>query len=190
MFNSVSWQEFSSAVSVIAGCYYVIASLLLYSQEIINIFTQKDSKQIVAEVRDDQNNSNESIDLMGEIKYESQVNVPHEIIVESEEVITQSLTIAEEPITLVSVTLPEVALVNSLAELTQEIKLLVATLPGTSKEDIVLLFQHFLSRYPQLVQTSYCEAINLVISNSINEGCSIHFDTNEIKSWWPKLENV
>ena len=86
MFNTISWQEFLSAITVVAGGYYIVTALLVYGSEIKNIFKQKESNLIAAEIVGDQNGSNESNDLMGGIKYESEVNVPHENIVESSEI--------------------------------------------------------------------------------------------------------
>ena len=38
MFNSISWQEFLSAVALIGGGYYAITALLLYGSEITTIY--------------------------------------------------------------------------------------------------------------------------------------------------------
>src|SRR5438045_3708029 len=99
MFNSISWQEFLSAITVIAGGYYIVTALLLYSSEITNIFNQKEPKQITPEINEDQNESNKIIDdLMGGIKFDRETNVPHENIVRSDEINAQPLREAEEPI--------------------------------------------------------------------------------------------
>jgi FtsZ-interacting cell division protein ZipA len=78
MFNSISWQEFLIIIAVAITGYYVITTLLLYSGEITRIFKQKESKQIDSDTHDDQSGSNETNDLMGKIKYETEVNVPRE----------------------------------------------------------------------------------------------------------------
>src|SRR5258707_9796041 len=108
MFNSISWQEFLSATIVIVGGYYSITALLLYSEEIKSIFKQKEQKNIEANASDDQNDSNESVDLMGSVKYETAVNVPHEKVVGSEEINAQPLKEAEDAIDEVIVNTPDV----------------------------------------------------------------------------------
>ena len=98
MFNSISWQEFLTAISLIVGGYYAISTLLLYGAEITSIFKQEKSKSTQPEVSEDQNDSNESNDLMGSVKYETGVNVPHENLIESSELNVQEAKEADEPI--------------------------------------------------------------------------------------------
>ena len=98
MFQSISWQEFLTAISLIVGGYYAITTLLLYGAEITSIFKQEKSKSIELKVSEDQNDSSESNDLMGKVKYETQVNVPHENEIESSELNVAQAKEADEPI--------------------------------------------------------------------------------------------
>lgn len=174
---------------MIAGGYYIVTALLLYSSEITTIFNQKKSKQIAPEINEDQNESNEIIsDLMGGIRFDHETNVPHENIVESEEINAQPLKEAEESIGQSPNTLPEALLMGTIADLLQGIKTLAVDISNIGKEESTLLFQHLLSRYPQLVQTPYEEAVNLFIYNSLKEQGTDHLELNEIKSWWPQAE--
>lgn len=188
MFNTISWQEFLSAISLIAGGYYVIAALLLYGGEITNILKQSQSKQIHSEVSEDQNDSNEVNDLMGEVKNER--DVPHEIMIGPEDISVLPNQEPEEPITQSITAQPEAVVVSAVAGLLQEVNTLVASFENSDKEEVKLLFQHLLSRYPQLLQTTYHEAITFSIANSLQEKSEMQFDLNEIKSWWPELVNT
>ena len=189
MFNSISWQDFLTTLAIAAGSYYVITALLLFSGEIKSIFAQRQSKAIVAEELEDQNDSNESNDLMGKVKYETLVNVPHEKVVEPEEIETQPPREAEEAIEA-KVLSPEALLVGSVADLLEEIKIILNELTTGNKDEIALLFQSLLSRYPQLIGTNYQEEINLFLLDALATHSAYGFELNEIKSWWKQNENA
>ncbi len=184
MFNSISWQEFLSIIGLIVGGYYAITTLLLYSEEIKSIFKQKELKSIETIASDDQNDSNESIDLMGTIKYETPVNVPHEKVVESDEINTQPLKEIEEPIDQVTAISPDVLITKSVAELLREIKTIVTELSQGSREEIASIYHSLLQRYPQLTGTNYQEEISLFINDSLSTNTTHSFTLDEIKSWW------
>jgi len=180
MFNTISWQEFLSTVTVIAGGYYIVTALLLYGSEIKNIFKQKEPKLIAAEISGDQNDSTESNDLMGRIKYEAEVNVPHESIVESDEINITQLNESEEPIQ------SRDPLIDSFKELQNEIEIIAEGLTPNNREGL-LLFEPLLLRYPQLLQTPYEEEIIRLVCKLIFEKLSEHSEPNEIKSWWTEV---
>jgi hypothetical protein len=184
MFNSISWQEFLSAISVIVVGYYSITTLLLYSEEIKSIFKQKQRKNIETDAGDDQNDSNESIDLMGSVKYETAVNVPHEKVVESEEINAQPLKEIEDVIDEVIVDTPDVLIARSVGELLREIKTVITELSEGSREEIASIYHSLLQRYSQLVGTNYQEEISLFINDSLTTNTSHSFTLDEIKSWW------
>ena len=121
---------------------------------------------------------------MGKINSETQVNVPHEILLESEEINVQPSGEAEEPIRQSATNSPETLLIGTIADLLEEIKTVIAGLPPNEKEETVLLFKALLSRYPQLILTRYQEAINFFIYNSLKEKATFDLKPNEIKSWW------
>ena len=184
MFNSISWQEFLSAISLIVGGYYAITTLLLYSEEIKSIFKQKQRKSIEADTSDDQNDLNESIDLMGSVKYETAVNVPHEKVVESEEINAQPLKEEEDAIDEVIVNTPDVLIAKSVAELLREVKTIITELSQGSREEIASIYHSLLQRYPQLTGTNYQEEISLFINDSLSTNTPHSFTLDEIKSWW------
>ena len=184
MFNSISWQEFLSTIGLIVGGYYAITTLLLYSEEIKTIFKQKERKSIETDASDDQNDSNESVDLMGTIKYETSVNVPHEKSVESEEINTQPLKEVEEPIDQVAAISQDVLITKSVAALLREIKTIVTELSQASREEITTIYRSLLQNYPHLIGTNYQEEISLFIKDALSTNATHSFTLDEIKSWW------
>ena len=190
MFESISWQQFLSAVVLIGGGYYVITTLLLYGSEITTIFKQKERKQSASEINDDQNDSNESIDLMGKIKYDTEVNVPHENLITTEEIQVQTTNEDEEVVVGSPSDQADALIIVTIADLLEEIKTLADVLKDSSKEEAVLFFKAILSCYPQLIGTNYQEALSLFIYDSCKEHCQFDLTPNEIKSWWTEEEGT
>jgi hypothetical protein len=184
MFNSISWQDFLIVIVVAISSYYIITSLLLYSGEITHIFKQKESKQIDSSTQDDQNSSNEPNDLMGKIKYETEVNVPRKKSVTSEELQFQSSNESEEVIVPVQSNQTDTLLIGTIADLLQEIKALTEVVSTSNKEESVSFFKSLLQRFSKLKGTHYEDAVNMFIYNSCKEQCSFDLQPNEIKSWW------
>jgi hypothetical protein len=181
MFNSISWQDFLIVIVIAISSYYIITSLLLYSGEITHIFKQKESKQIDSDAHDDQSGSNELNDLMGKIKCETEVNVPREKSVASEELQFQASNESEEIIVPVQSNQTDTLLIGTIADLLQEIKALTEVVSTSSKEESVSFFKSILQR---LKGTHYEDAVNIFIYNSCKEQCSFDLQPNEIKSWW------
>jgi hypothetical protein len=144
MFNSISWQDFLIVIVVAISSYYIITSLLLYSGEITHIFKQKESKQIDSTTQDDQNGSNEPNDLMGKIKYETEVNVPREKSITSEELQFQSSNESEEIIEPTQSNQSDTLIIGTIADLLQEIKALAEVVSTSSKEESVSFFKSIL----------------------------------------------
>jgi hypothetical protein len=165
MFQSISWQEFLTATSLIVGGYYAITTLLLYGAEITSIFKQKKSNSIDQEVSEDQNDSNESNDLMGKVKYETQVNVPHENVIESSELNVVQPKEAEEPI--ISIDPREAMMAGFALVLQEEIGTLVSEFSSSTEGEIILVFKSLLSVYPQLVRTPFKDSLRLLICDSL-----------------------
>jgi hypothetical protein len=188
MFNSISWQDFLIVIVIAISSYYIITSLLLYSGEITRIFKQKESKQIDSDTHD-QSGSNETNDLMGKIKYETEVNVPREKSVTSEELQFQSSNESEEVIVPVQSNQTDTLLIGTIADLLQEIKALAEVVSTSSKEESVSFFKSVLQRFSKLKGTHYEDAVNVFIYNSCKEQCSFDLQPNEIKSWWITQES-
>jgi hypothetical protein len=183
MFNSISWQEFISAVTLLVLAYYVIAALVLYHNEIGNIFNQRRVKYIDEGVNDEQSDSNESNSLMGGIKYESltQVNVSREQISATEEINFAPLAEADEPI---DATLNN-AINRFVSTLLTEIESLLEVIAKENKIETATFFKALLYNYPQLVATDYQDEISQHIYDGLKQTCEFHLELNEVKSWWP-----
>ena len=185
MFNSISWQEFLTAISLIVGGYYAITTLLLYGAEITSIFKQRQPNSIDQDVSEDQNDSNESNDLMGKVKYETQVNVPHENVIESSELNVAQDKEAEEAI--ISIDPREAMMAGFATVLQEEIATLVTEFSSSTEGEIILVFKSLLSVYPQLVRTPHKDSLSLLICNSLKANSAFHPELNEINSWWPQV---
>jgi len=187
MLQSISWQEFFTVISLIVGTYYVISTLLLYDREITSIFNQKKSNATEGSVTVDQSDSNESNDLMGKVKYMTTVNVPHENIVDAEDVEVKEVVKpneVEEPITISTADSPEKTLANAVAELLKQAKSLIKDFPPQDKEEALLVFRPLFSKFPQLIESSFQDEINIFIQNGLACNPDLQFDEDEIKSWW------
>src|SRR5258706_13238433 len=187
MLQSISWQDFFTAVSLIVGTYYVISVLLLYGGEITSIFNQKKSNATKESVTVDQSDSNESNDLMGKVKYMTTVNVPHEKSVDAEDVEVKEVVTpneVEEPITISPADSPEKTLANAVAELLKQAKSLIKDFPPQDKEEALLAFKPLFSKFPQLIESSFQDEINIFIQNGLAGNPDLQFDKDEIKSWW------
>jgi hypothetical protein len=183
MFNSISWQDFLSAIALVVAGYYIIATLLLYSNEIKNIFNQNTSKFIDEDVSDDQSDSNESNSLMGSIKYESltQVNVSREQITATEDISFAPLAEADEPI---DATLNN-AINRFVSTLLTEIESLLEVIAKENKVETATFFTALLYNYPQLVATDHQDEISQHIYAALKQTCEFHLELNEVKAWWP-----
>lgn len=184
MLDSISWQEFFTTVALIAGGYYVITFLLLYSDEITKIFTQKRSNHSTAELKSNQLYSNELNDLMGGVRYENreQQSVPREDVASTEELHFVSDENDEEVIH--SVDLVEERHENEFKKLVEEISSLIEIVSQGSKEESIPLFKTLLANYLQLIGTAYQEKASQHILHACNETCQFHFEISEINSWW------
>jgi len=192
MFESISWQEFISTIALLIGGYYVISALLLYSSEITNIFKQKKPNLTNANVRENQTDSNESIELMGSVKYggRQSENVPREEKSETESLSVVTAQEPEEPITVAATSEAEEAVLKSVSTLLEEINTLTEVVAVGSKDECAELFRTLLSNYPDLFYTTHEPEITAFIYNSCKEHCEFQIELNEVKTWWPQQENT
>ncbi len=183
MFNSISWEGYFSAIALVVGGYYAIATILFYSNEIKNTFNQRARKNSNEDVSENQSDSNESNSLMGGIKYESltQGNVSREQILATEEMSFAPLAEAEEPI---DGTLNN-AINRLVSTLLTEIESLLEVIAWDNKKEAATFFQTLLNNYPQLVATDFQDEISLHIYDALKNGSEFQIELNEVKSWWP-----
>lgn len=122
---------------------------------------------------------------MGRARYEPESN--RELLRE-ERTEAETLAIApdqEEDEVIDFISPEEDNLRSATQHLIDEVRELVQVISGSSKEECVPLFQTLLSRAPQLVATSYQEAVNLGIYHSLKEQDLFQVELQEINSWWP-----
>ncbi len=184
MFESISWQEYLSVISLLIGGYYLVTTLLLFSSEITNIFKQKQFGTSVGETIQYQSESNGTDDLMGKVRYESQElqNVPREEKVEVEQLAFTANEVEEEPIEVFDEL--EDSRKKSKQNIEEEVDALTQIVSGNSKEEVVSLLQSLLSRYAQLIGTPYQKEINQIIYNSFTAQSEFQIELSEINSWW------
>lgn len=192
MLESISWQEFISTIALLIGGYYVITVLLLYSKEITNIFKQKKLNLTNTNVGENQTGSNESIELMGSVRYASSQteNVPREEKVETESLSVVAAQEPEDPITEAVTSEADEALLKSVSTLLEEINTLTEVVAVGSKEECAELFRTLLSNYADLSQSGHEPEITAFIYNSCKEHCEFQIELNEVKSWWPHAGNT
>jgi hypothetical protein len=197
MLQSISWQEFFTAVSLILGTYYAISTLLLYSGEITSIFKQRKPTTIGESSSTNQNESKDSNDLMGKVKYMTTVNVPHEKSVDAEDVTVSNsdevnlkpLDDIDESITISVPDSPEATLAKAVSELLKQAKSLLAEFPPHDKDEALLAFNPLFSKFPQLIGTTFQEEVSELIHGTLSQNANIQIDLKDIKSWWTDEES-
>lgn len=190
MFESISWQEFISTITLLIGGYYLVTVLLLYGSEIGNFFKQKTLTPSGTETKSRQNDSNEADGLMGSVRYESRAaqTDPREDTANAEDIHVALTQEEEEAIAVVD--LAEEQLKNLVASIQLEISSLVQVIPQRSKEESVVLFRTLLSNYPQLIGTAHQQQVSQMIYDSCKETTPHHFEPGEINSWWTEPEGT
>lgn len=189
MFESISWQQFISTTTLLIGGYYAITVLLLYSSEISNIFKQRKANLTSAKVREHQSDSNESIELMGSVRFAASQseNVPREDKVETESLSVVATREPEEPMAVAPSETEEV-LLKSISILLEEINTLKEVVAMGSKEECAELFRTLLSNYSDLSQSAHEPEITAFIHNACIAQGQFQIELSEVKSWWPNLE--
>lgn len=189
MFESISWQEYLSAISLLIVGYYLVTVLLLFSSEITNIFKQRQFDTTAGETIQYQSESNGTDDLIGKVRYETpeQQNVPREEKVGVEQLAFSTNEVAEEAIQVFDEL--EDSRKKSIQNIKEEVDALTQIVSGNNKEEVVSLFQSLLSRYAEFIGTPYQKEINQIICNSFEVQSEFQIELSEINSWWPLVMN-
>ena len=187
MFESISWQEYLSAITLLIVGYYLVTTLLLFSSEIANIFKQRQFGTSAGETIQYQSESNDTDDLMGKVRYEThdQQNVPREEKIEVDQLAFSANEVAEESIQVFDEL--EDSRRKSIQNITEEVDALTQIVSGNNKEEVVFLFQSLLSRYAQFIGTPYQKKINQIIYNSFKVQSEFQIELSEMNSWWPHV---
>jgi hypothetical protein len=194
MFNSFSWYEFISAAALVAGGYYVISALLLYSPEIVYFvkYGKRSGNGNTASTTVPVNQPEP--DLVGPVQLsDSEKQDTYKSKITTDEMrfppgpdmdeVEEGTEEAEEHHN-------EALLVGTIADLLQEAKALIQVIAecNGSKADSAPMFHALLARYPQLLGTQYQDAINLFIASACKEQCSFEAHPHEVRSWWTRQQ--
>lgn len=190
MFNSISWQEFFHAITLLIGGYYVIATLLLYGSELTNLFNQKNRNFTKSDAQEVQTASNSPDNLMGAVRYENprELNVPREEQVSSEDIVATPSEEPEEPIQVAQDSSPEEILALAIEEVKAGIRAIVTSDPVCGKADFITLLRALLSHYPQLGESIHRVEIHGYVIKSCYEHFEFELQPNEILSLWSPEE--
>ena len=191
MFNSITWEIFFVAILVIAIVYYVITALLLFYGELISLVKSRSGSSPISPLRETE--KIESPDnLMGgigpvEVSIEpriSSVNVDA-IEVASQDEIQENIELTGKNSTSQS---GDHLLVGSIADLLEEIKILIQLIAEykSTKTESQAFFHALFIRYPQLLGTSYQEAVSLYVFGAARDQFSFELSLPEITTWWTK----
>lgn len=176
MFNSISWQEFLNAISIVSVAYYVISILLLYSGEIIQRFKAKgdNANNPVPKVKEDWGN------VMGGINKD--LPKKHEQTVDAQELLVQQPKLNEQ-----STENEDSLLIGSVSDLLHEIKVLARVIKENngSKAEGASMFQSLLANYAHLSTTKYQQSVSLLIHDLCRSECGFEVDLSEVNAWWP-----
>ncbi len=187
MFQSISWSEFFTVACVLIACYYAVASVLLYGEEIKVFFNRglqsapgmgKADLGTGSDVRGngvmgstrpgtmrDGNGEQDTAGAMEELQFGPSRN-------------------SEAGDESFSTTASDTRLVGSVSDLAQEIKELSEKIPSLGKEAVIVHFKLLLKRYSNLASTTYRGTINLLIAETLKDRAPYVIGRQEIDSWW------
>lgn len=192
MFTSITWEIFLTAIFGIVSVYYAITSLLLYSGELKAWATGK-VKPVAQHSLGDPNPTPIANDIMGDVNHSEVGAVQHMSIIGENNIAINSTDEVPEPIQIPRqgpAVQTDTILVGSVADLLEEIKTLVNLIVEykSSKAEAAEFFHALFLRYPQLLNTSYKEAINLYILDIAQNKFSFELSLKELASWWTTVK--
>jgi len=188
MLTSITWEIFLTTIFGIISFYYAITSLLLYSGELKDWVAGKVTP-VAQHPHDDPNSAHAPNEIMGRVnRSEIAVELRTSTLAEKD-IAINSTDELQEPIQIPrqgSATPTDSVLVGSVADLLEEIKTLVQLINEykSNKSEAQEFFHALFLRYPQLLNTSYQQAINLYIIDLTPEQFSFDLSLQEVTSWW------
>lgn len=189
MFNSITWEIYTTGALVIALGYYAITSLLLYSNELIRWIKSRSTASNELTPRETEGISSQG-NVMGginsqEVSIEQRTSFVHleAIAVASQDEIQEDIPL---PKTDATFSPSDHLLVGSVADLLEEIKTLILLIAEykSSKTESQEFFHALFIRYPQLTGTPYQDAISLYICETAKSQVSFELSYPEVSSWW------
>lgn len=181
MLDSISWEQYLTVLALVVLLYYLISSLLLFSNELVSLFKQTSRRNVNRLNPTLDQTSSDHGDLLGIAK----IDVPHENKISSEDIVPRPQREIEEPVITPDAPSYSGLVVGSVADILEEIKSLASGLAGSTHEEVAAMFRQLLSRHLNLVGTAYQESLNLVIVGELADKCSINLEPGEIATWWP-----
>lgn len=181
MFDSISWTDFILSLSLGAAVYYAAILFLYFSADLKRLLTSaKNDTTEISSIEEATVNKN----LMGEARStHSKQEATASHVEESTQIISKTADIDHERSwsTDEFVTQP---LHRSFSQLLEEINALAYIIAQNSKEEISLLFETLLSRYPQLAKPHHQSSINQFIIEACHQYGELTLTHQDIDAWW------
>lgn len=181
MLNEISWSQYCIAICMLAGAYYVVSFLLLYSQE-IKQFLKGSGKADHSE----EDRTKELDDVLGTTRPAIKSTArPNDTKEDSQ--LTRSSGLPNDPGSSARKEdegSDEDLLTGTVADLLEEIKAHLKTHEGWNKDEMLPAIRELLIKYPQLIGTVYQESISLFIANSCSEYFHWELDPEEVQPLW------
>lgn len=179
MFESISWTDFILSLSIGAAVYYAVIVLLYFSSDLRKLI--KAEKTNVVQIPSSQRAH--GTPLMGEARAAHLNTETSSHIDESTQIMSVSGDHDNDRSwsTTEFVTQP---LHRSFSQLLEEINALAYIIAQNSKEEISLLFETLLSRYPQLAKPHHKSSINQFIIEACQQHGEMTLSHEDIDAWW------
>lgn len=184
MLESISWNDFINALIVLTCVYYIVVVAMFYSADIIRSL-QGRSRTTEAKI---DTAPNRSSPVMGEIKSSDRDTGIQKIMdADDSEVLVSSTREGSDLETLwESAPLVTNPLHRSFAQLVEEINALAYIVSKNDKEEISLLFETLLARYPQLARPHYQASINQFIVEACQQHGTVSLSVADVEGWWQR----
>ncbi len=175
MFNSISWEQFLTAATLIIGGYYLITAFAFYHREIFGWLRNNKPKNSTPE-------RGPASNLMGKV-HQDPIRTIRKQTVEADQIQFGSTTPDEES---VQSTTDTKMVTGSVADLLQEIKLLGEMIVENKShlEEGISLFKSLLEHYPNVRDSPFREAVIIIIHTTCKETCHYNLELNDVKTWW------
>lgn len=187
MFEAISWTDFIVCLSVGAAVYYASVILLYFSADLKRFIHLQKSEHVEIESKNDVTIHQNLIGEARPTRLNVETSSSH--LEESTQVLSNTQDIDHER----SWTAPGFVtqpLHRSFSQLLEEINALAYIIAQNSKEEISLLFETLLSRYPQLAKPHHQSSINQFIIEACQQYGELTLSHQDIDAWWTQaLEN-
>lgn len=182
MLNSISWEHFLTAIILVVGAYYVVATLLLFGDEIKSFFNQKKTTRIDDGRIEIQHPTKDTKSFIGKARLTTAVSPLKEEAIDAQFVVAESESVSdEEPIDIVT----QASILTKAAEdLCAEVLSLIEELKPTSLQETELVMRPLLTRYAFLFQSEHRQAIYEFIIKKLYESSRLRLSESEVRDFW------